>query len=790
MKTHPPIRFHQRKSFRQLLIPSLVILGSLLFCQVGWSTTYYVSTTGNNLNDGLTPQTAFRTIQRAADAANTPGDVVLVANGEYEAFRIEHSGSPTAFIRFAAQNRRGAKITGQDWQDGIKIAADFIEIDGFEVTAGQQGINGESRHHLRIINNHAHNCGKSGISLGHNPNDPWYPSDYYWVEGNLCHNNAWRDWHSGISVYQAIEYTPAPGETAPWPGHRIVIRNNICHSNFTFSGRHTDGNGIIIDDFNFTQNATLLAMDGTPYSYGALVENNLCYDNGGAGIKVVWSDNILVRNNTVYGNNLDPLDTGTYRGGFYVQQSRGCVFVNNIAWGNRTVNPSNSAIMDRGIPSGNVTTPNLWINNLTWMGGVGDNGIDEGDGNSSTFVNNLLAVNPQFVDIGARNFRLSTTSPAINMGTQAQGTAFDGLDLDGLARIAGGEINLGPYEYQISGPIALTGLSISPAVLNLTPGQTGQLGAVYAPTNTSERTVSWSSSTPGVASVLANGTVQALQPGLAFVTLSSVENPAITSQAEVRVFLPSPPPIALEAEAFSQSSPGIVAWSTGIGSIGGGNWVAYNNVDFGDGRQLWTVRLATGLAGTLQLRSGSSSGPILATLNFSATPGWDSFQEFSVELPSLTGVQNVVMVGGSGTANIDRISFSGDPASTYAGWRAVQFTAGELANPLVGGALADPDFDGVTNLMEYALGTNPKVYNPSTITMEIPGGTQRAWSAFFRARSDIRYVAEFSDDLTNWRVVENPGQAGEHVIAEDLETAPAFPGRRFFRLRTELQPPP
>lgn len=610
------------------------------------------------------------------------------------------------------------------------------------------------------------------------------------MEGNLCHDNAWRDWHSGISVYQPIEYTPAPAEPAPWPGPRIVIRNNICHNNFTFQSRHTDGNGIIIDDFNFTQNAALLAMDGTPYRFGALVENNLSYDNGGAGIKVVWSDNIVVRNNTVYGNNRDPLDNGAFRGGFYVHQARGCVFVNNISLASRSENPRNSALMDKGAPSGQVTIPNLWFNNLTWMGTPGDDGVDVGDDNESVFTNNFLGVDPKFENIAARDFRLKMDSPGINGGTQAKGVPADGLDLLGAARISGGEIDLGPYEYQLGSPIALTGLGISPNPLSLTQGQGEPLNIIFAPANTGQRTVGWSSSNPAVVRVGPDGAVSALQPGLAIVTARSLANPSISAETEVRVFPTSAPLIALEAEGFSQSSSGISSWSTGIGNIGGGNWVSYSNVNFGSGRLLWTVRLATGMPGAIQLRSGSAGGPVIATLNFAPTDGWDAFQDFSVELPLLTGVQTIVMVGGSGTANIDRISFSGDPASTYAGWRAVQFTASEIANPQVGGALADPDFDGVSNLMEYALATNPKEYNPSTVTTEIPGGGEKAYSAFFRARADIRYTAEFSDDLTNWRVVNNPGRPGEHVIAEDSESAPAYSGRRFFRLRTELVTPP
>ncbi|MDQ6655415.1 MAG: PKD domain-containing protein [Verrucomicrobiota bacterium] len=41
-------------------------------------------------------------------------------------------------------------------------------------------------------------------------------------------------------------------------------------------------------------------------------------------------------------------------------------------------------------------------------------------------------------------------------------------------------------------------------------------------------------------------------------------------------------------------------------------------------------------------------------------------------------------------------------------WRQIYFSAAELANPAISGDLADPDGDGIANLAEYALGTNPK----------------------------------------------------------------------------------
>ena len=63
-----------------------------------------------------------------------------------------------------------------------------------------------------------------------------------------------------------------------------------------YGGNLTDGNGIIYD---------------TCRGEGAtLIENNLCYDNGGRGIHAFMSDNITIRHNTVYQNGRTHGDAG------------------------------------------------------------------------------------------------------------------------------------------------------------------------------------------------------------------------------------------------------------------------------------------------------------------------------------------------------------------------------------------------------------------------------------------------------------------------------------------------
>jgi parallel beta-helix repeat protein len=59
----------------------------------------------------------------------------------------------------------------------------------------------------------------------------------------------------------------------------------------------TDGNGIIIDDSRNSQGG-----GGPPYVGTFLIENNLVFDNGGRGINIFESDNVIARNNTLYQN--------------------------------------------------------------------------------------------------------------------------------------------------------------------------------------------------------------------------------------------------------------------------------------------------------------------------------------------------------------------------------------------------------------------------------------------------------------------------------------------------------
>ena len=95
-----------------------------------------------------------------------PGDTVLVGDGVYrEKIIITRSGTPENYIVLKAINKWGPKVevaeSGQT--DGIKIAANYITVDGFEIydpNPGPQSLGNcitvWENHHVNILNNKVH----------------------------------------------------------------------------------------------------------------------------------------------------------------------------------------------------------------------------------------------------------------------------------------------------------------------------------------------------------------------------------------------------------------------------------------------------------------------------------------------------------------------------------------------------------------------------------------------------------------------------------------------------------
>nr|MCU0782169.1 MBG domain-containing protein [Akkermansiaceae bacterium] len=135
----------------------------------------------------------------------------------------------------------------------------------------------------------------------------------------------------------------------------------------------------------------------------------------------------------------------------------------------------------------------------------------------------------------------------------------------------------------------------------------------------------------------------------------------------------------------------------------------------------------------------------------------------------------------------------------YGDWRQAQFDAAQLAD---GSAEwdADPDGDGVANLMEYGLDSDPNEagQGPAGEVVEDAQGVARLTLAFIRPAGlpDIEYLVEVAGqlDAAEWTVVNEvevtplEGTDSERVVARDPVSADdAGTERRFIRLRVRFK---
>ena len=379
---------------------------------------YHVSGSGSDSNDGMSPASAFRTLQKASNLT-LPGDTVLVMNGDYtnpyaatSVLKIERSGTRRGFITY--KNYPGhhprVVVNSNNWQ-GIAIRASYIVVEGFEVAGnaasttyeyaysqkdnllnpatGANGILADGRNtgtlrNIIIRGNYVHHvpgCGAGAIA-----------ADYVTICDNVVHSCAWWNpyGNSGISVYSSRDIDKNTSN------YKTIVRRNMCFDNENFIPFHsaheiTDGNGIIIDDNKNTQQSGV-----APYKGRTLVENNLCYNNGGTGMHAYKSANTDFLNNTAYFNNRSSnLDNGEI-------VANGCTSVrlfNNILsaregkvcqtfWGNVSV----------------VYNHNIYFNGVAGVKGPNDIVADP------NFVN--ASVDPLVAD-----FRSAPGSPALGTAT-------------------------------------------------------------------------------------------------------------------------------------------------------------------------------------------------------------------------------------------------------------------------------------------------------------------------------------------------------------------------------------
>jgi parallel beta-helix repeat protein len=405
----------------------------LVFSTVSiFSETYYVLSSGNNSNNGLTPQTAFATLQYAADLVSA-GDSVLVLNGNYVGFDIRTDGNQNNPIVFQAiESNVVIDERNSVTPDGINIEnADWIVIDGFEVKdQPRAGIRIVLSDFVMISNNNCHNNFRWGIFTG-------FTNDIT-IENNSC---AYSEDEHGIYVSNSSD--------------RPIIRNNHSFNNNS-CGIHMNGD---------------ISQGGDGIISNAVVEGNILNDNGYGGGSAINMDGVQdseILNNLIYNNHATGIAMYQIDGG---DASK-----NNKVFNNTIIQPTNGrwCIISLDGSTGNTLYNNILINHHSFRGSIAVdaasmtgfvsdynilvNRLSDDDGNSNMTLSQWQSQgydlhskiadpeNQIFVDYSNYNYHLLQNAQAVNVGTDlVLPTVFE--DLDDVSRPQGSGFDIGCYEY-------------------------------------------------------------------------------------------------------------------------------------------------------------------------------------------------------------------------------------------------------------------------------------------------------------------------------------------------------
>ncbi|HEY6929941.1 MAG TPA: right-handed parallel beta-helix repeat-containing protein [Thermoanaerobaculia bacterium] len=393
------------------------------------ATTYYVSPSGSDGNPG-TSVSPFRQIRKGI-AVGTAGDTVLVADGSYLGFDLSITGTPSAPFTIKATGSAANVLPTTDRSDNRDtihiLFSSYVVVDGLtSFNANRAAVRIDQADHVTVRNGVFGNNATWGIFTDF--------SDDLLLENNECYASGTQH---GIYVSNS--------------GDRPVVRGNRVHDNA--------GCGIQL-------NADL-SQGGDGLITGAVIENNLAWNNGAAGGAAINLDGVqssIVRNNLLYNN---------HASGIACFQIDGAAGPTGMSILNNTVDMASNGRWALLIKSS--TGPNVVRNNILYDQNAGRGGIDYGDAtdvaNTDSDYNIMDAVTPDdstrvtlanwqlaghephsfsatpavlFVNEAGADYHLKAGSPAIDAG-QIQASV--PTDLEGRARPIGPAYDIGCYEF-------------------------------------------------------------------------------------------------------------------------------------------------------------------------------------------------------------------------------------------------------------------------------------------------------------------------------------------------------
>ncbi len=337
----------------------------------------------------------------------------------------------------------------------LRLQAVGLTLRNSEIFNGGMCVSLEATRNANVYDNDIHNCGTWGVDDAHGIIISTTAMPTGWTDKAYIHNNHIHDGagdaiqdYTGqgtgnASTYVEIAYNKMHGwdeDGLDFKGNRYV---RIHHNDIYNNGGREWGNGINTQD--------VYALGGDYEIWG-----NRLYQNWGTAIFQKWgAPRMKVWNNLIYNNSHKPQYNS-----FAVISEAGCAmeFYNNVVANNNSTN-SNRVGGIQSACSTNVYKNNVFYNNGQSNGGYGNimgasgGGLGTFDYNyvyptapGRTGTNAVTSSDPGFVNAGANDYHLLSTSPNVNVGTALPST-YD-TDYDNVTRPQGSGWDIGAYEYK------------------------------------------------------------------------------------------------------------------------------------------------------------------------------------------------------------------------------------------------------------------------------------------------------------------------------------------------------
>ena len=166
-----------------------------------------------------------------------------------------------------------------------------------------------------------------------------------------------------------------------------------------------------------------------------------------------------------------------------------------------------------------------------------------------------------------------------------------------------------------------------------------------------------------------------------------------------------------------------------------------------------------------------------------------SYHDLTVQ-PGITYEYHIQAYNVAGYSDFTGLSIT--TPTQYQSYLAQYFTAQQLADPTITGDLADPDHDGICNLLEYAFASNPTQASLSRLPVVSVQNGYLTISLIQRvAPTDVTYAVEVSGDMVTWNSgssyttqvsATSIDAATQQVVVRD-NTATNAASKRFIRVR-------